>query len=245
MLRQFFYLIYSLYFFVVVVVSFVLFSLTILPAYPFLGQRKHFYYALWAKKWGQTILWLTGLSPKVTGELPKDKGPWIFLLNHQSQLDILIALAFLPAGFLFVAKEELFKIPLLGHSMRFCGYIPIRRNQSRKSAETLNQLKQLIAEGTSVLIFPEGTRSLTGKLGPIKRGSLVLAYESKTRSIPIVMNPAYQIMPKGSFFLRPQHIRITVGQPITFDWNDPKPDYTAQAEQIHGIMSELLASIKV
>ena len=244
MLRPFIYLLYSLYFFIIIVTTYGLFSIPILAIYPFLGKKRHRCYAFVAKYWAKATLIMTGLYPRVRGTMPKNKGPYIYLFNHQSQLDILIALAFLPPGFLIVAKEELFAVPVLGFSMRRCGYIPIKRNQARKATETLEQLNDLIQQGTSILIFPEGTRSLTGKIGPIKRGSIMVAFETKTPLLPIVINPAYQIMPKGSLFLQPHRLKLQIGEPLIFDWSNRERDYTMKAaETIENVLSQQLTRL--
>lgn len=229
MLRQIGYVLFSLYFVVVTVTTFILFSIPIQLAYPFLGSQKHERYAFFGKLWANTILFLTGLRPKRHGVWPKEKGPFIYLFNHQSQLDILIALAVLPAGFKFVAKEELFKVPFLGDAMRKSGYISIKRQNAREAVATLDKVRSMIEKGMSILIFPEGTRTLTGDIAPIKRGSIMVAFETKTTILPVVINPAHLVMPKGSFLLRPRRIHLQVGIPIDLDWNNQTRDYTIEA----------------
>ncbi|MEK6558053.1 MAG: lysophospholipid acyltransferase family protein [Candidatus Margulisiibacteriota bacterium] len=245
MIKNMLYFVYSVYFFIIIIAIYILFSIPILLVYPFLGEKKHYYYSVFAKYWARTILVLVGLDPKISGRLPQSQSPFIYVFNHQSQLDILIALAFLPAGFLFVAKEELFKIPLLGDSMRRCGYIPIKRNEARKANETLRTLRELIDKGTSILIFPEGTRSLDGQIGLVKRGSIMVAFETQTPLLPVVINPAYRIMPKGSFLLRPARIRLQIGVPLLFDWENRDRAYTQEASaKIQGELNQLLQKIK-
>ena len=244
MLKQIGYALYSVYFIFVSVATYLIYSIPIQIAYPFLGKKKHERYAFFAKMWAVTILALTGLLPKVHGKRPTDNGPYVYLFNHQSQLDILIALAVLPVGFKFVAKEELFKIPFLGDSMRKNGYIPIKRQQAREAAAALEKVKSAIAQGLSILIFPEGTRTRTGAIGTIKRGSIMVAFETQTPMLPVVINPAHQIMPKGSFFLRPQRIDVQVGRPIVLDWDNKTRDYTIQsAADIETTLKAQLAQI--
>ncbi len=229
MLKQIGYAFYSVYFIFIAVATYIIYSIPIQIAYPFLGKKKHERYAFFAKMWAVTILALTRLTPKIHGQWPDKKEPYIYLFNHQSQLDILIALAVLPIGFKFVAKEELFKIPFLGDSLRKNGYIPIKRQQAREAVAALEKVKGAIASGLSILIFPEGTRSRTGAIGSIKRGSIMVAFETKTPMLPVVINPAYLIMPKGSFFLRPQRIDVQVGSPIILDWENKNREYTLQS----------------
>jgi 1-acyl-sn-glycerol-3-phosphate acyltransferase len=213
----------------VAIFAYILFSIPILIAYPFLGKKKHERYAFFSKMWAMTILATTGLLPRVHNKWPKGKGPYIYIFNHQSQLDILIALAVLPVGFKFVAKEELFRVPFLGDSMRRNGYISIKRQQAREASATLDKIKGLVKEGKSILIFPEGTRTMTGEIGSVKRGSIMVAFETRTPLLPITINPAHKILPKGSFLLRPRHLHINIGKPIVLDWDNMERSYTLQA----------------
>jgi 1-acyl-sn-glycerol-3-phosphate acyltransferase len=244
MLKQIGYALYSVYFILIAIATYILFSIPIQIAYPFLGSKKHEYYAFFSKMWAVSILVLTGLLPKVHGKWPKDKGPYIYLFNHQSQLDILIALAVLPVGFKFVAKEELFKIPFLGDSLRKNGYISIKRQQAREAAAALEKVKSAIDKGLSILIFPEGTRTVTGEIGAIKRGSIMVAFETKTPLLPAIINPAHLIMPKGSYFLRPRRIHLQIGAPIILDWENQTRDYTIEsAAKIESMLKAQLQQI--
>ena len=244
MLKQIGYALYSVYFILVTVILYFLFSIPIQIAYPFLGEKKHERYAFFAKMWAVSILALTGMLPTIHGQFPKDNRPYIYLFNHQSQLDILIALAVLPVGFKFVAKEELFKVPFLGDCLRKNGYLSIKRQQAREAAAALDKVKACIAKGLSILIFPEGTRTVTGDIGAVKRGSIMVAFQTQTPLLPVVLNPAHLIMPKGSFFLRPRRIHIQVGAPMVFDWDNQNRDYTIQsAALIESTLKAQLARI--
>ena len=229
MLLSFFRLIYTVYFILIVLGTYFFFSAIILPVYPFLGEKRFLSYRFFAKLWGATSLFLTGLYPKKTGRIPKSKEAKLYVLNHQSQIDILIALAILPSGFLFIAKEDLFKAPLLGWSMKLAGYIPIKRANARQSNKTLQQVQSLVKSGMSVLIYPEGTRSMDGSIGKVKRGSIMLAFQTKTPLLPVIINPAYKIMPKKSLLMSYHRLRCIIGEPLAFDWNDQSRDYTIHA----------------
>ena len=242
MMKQIGYAVYSVYFILVAITTYILFSIPIQIAYPFLGKKKHEHYAFFSKMWAISILVLTGLLPRIHSNWPKDKGPYIYLFNHQSQLDILIALAVLPVGFKFVAKEELFKIPFLGDSLRKNGYISIKRQQAREAAAALEKVKSAIKAGLSILIFPEGTRTVSGEIGAIKRGSIMVAFETKTPLLPVIINPAHRIMPKGSYLLRPRRIHLQVGEPIVLDWENQTRDYTLQSAAL--VESTMKAQLK-
>ena len=111
--------------------------------------------------WGNVNLWAAGVKVTVTGlENIDGQGPYIFASNHQGWFDIFTALGKLPMRFSWLAKEELFKIVILGQAMYRIGYIPIDRKDHRKALASMNRAAQAIRQGTSVFIFPEGTRSI-------------------------------------------------------------------------------------
>jgi len=157
----------------------------------------------------------------------------------------MLALAFLPPGFFFVAKNSLFKVPFFGTSLRMSGYIPIERANLKKAAKTLEHVKSLVENGRSALIYPEGTRGINGKVGKVKRGSIMIAFQTKTPILPIVMNPTYKALPKGKIIVHPKKIDIAIGDPIVFDWDNMSRDYTIDAaKKIEDTFKSLLSSIK-
>ena len=92
------------------------------------------------------------------------------MANHQSAYDIFALLAYLPADFKWVAREEIFRIPILGWAMAAAGDISLDRRGRKKAVESIQRAVTKIREGTSVLVFPEGTRSPDGQIHPFKRG---------------------------------------------------------------------------
>ena len=235
--------IYSVYVIATTILLFILYSIPASILYPFGGAKRHYNYSCWARIWAKTCLLFTGLYPEVKGDINNLK-QCIYVFNHQSQLDTLIALAILPPGFLFIAKEELFKVPFLGNALKRCGYIPIKRQNSKNAANTLLEVQKRITAGSSVLVFPEGTRSITGKIGQVKRGGIMLAFDTKTDLLPVVINPAWKIMPKGSFLLSPQKIQIIFGERIAFDWENKNRNYTIEAaKQVELALNTLLQKL--
>ena len=122
--------------------------------------------------------------------------PQIFMANHQSDFDILIVLAHIPGQFRWIAKKELFKIPIFGKAMRNAGYIEIDRQNHEKALKSLDEAAQKIREGKSVVTFPEGTRSRDGKIRPFKQGMFHLAIRAGVPIVPISIIGAREIMPK-------------------------------------------------
>ncbi len=170
---------------------------------------------LLARFWANSILWIGGVKVKVHGAEKLDPTrSFIYMANHQSNADIPVALGRLPVQFRWLAKEELFKIPLFGRAMRGVGYISIDRSNRKKAFESLKRAAETIRNGTSVLIFPEGTRSPDGRILPFKKGGFILAVDSGVPIVPIIIHGTRKIIPKGHFLIRPAPIVIQILDPV-------------------------------
>ncbi len=169
---------------------------------------------LMAKIWGNINLWAAGVKVNITGLENISDGPYIFVSNHQGWCDIFTALGKLPLRFSWLAKEELFKIPILGHAMYKAGYIPIDRKDRRKALASMNMASEVIRQGTSVFIFPEGTRSVDGVIRDFKKGVFVLAVKSQQPIVPVSISGSYRILRKNSWMIHPGEIRFSIGNPI-------------------------------
>ncbi|MEW6519442.1 MAG: lysophospholipid acyltransferase family protein [Thermodesulfobacteriota bacterium] len=167
------------------------------------------------RTWARIILAASGVKVKVTGLENIDKGrPYIFAANHQSQFDIFAMQGFFDFDFRWLAKKELFQIPLFGRAMQLAGYISIDRSHGREALKSLKEAADRIAAGTSVILFPEGTRSLDGKLHDFKSGGMVLAIKSGVPLVPVGISGTYAILPKGKLLAKPGQVFIRVGKPI-------------------------------
>jgi len=165
--------------------------------------------------WARSICAASGVAVSVTGteKLDSEK-PYIFAANHQSQYDILALQGYLGVDFRWLAKKELFQVPIWGPAMRRAGYIPVDRSRGRQALKSLNEAAEKIAAGTSVIIFPEGTRTQDGTLKDFKAGAMVLAIKSGVDIVPVAIKGTYEILPKGKLFVRPGNATIHVGKPI-------------------------------
>lgn len=172
----------------------------------------HFYCAV---PWSKVIMWGAGVRAEVGGlsNIERDRS-YIFIPNHLSFFDIFALLACLSVDFKFILKQELMRIPVLGWSMRRAGYISIDRSSAAKTRLTFKRAVQHIKDGTSLIIFAEGTRSSDGMLGPLKRGAFQLAIASGSPVVPVAIAGTREIMPKGSLKINKGSIRIQVGTPI-------------------------------
>ena len=165
--------------------------------------------------WGRVIVRGSGVKVTLEGLENLEKGlPYIFAANHASQFDIFVLQGFLSYDFRWLAKKELFNIPVFGTAMRMAGNIPVDREHGRKALQSLNEAAQRIAKGTAVIIFPEGTRSEDGVLKPFKSGGMVLAIKSGVPIVPMAISGSYAVLPKGALLAKQGHIRIRIGEPV-------------------------------
>jgi 1-acyl-sn-glycerol-3-phosphate acyltransferase len=168
-----------------------------------------------ANLWARMLLWLANTRVEVIGrEYVRRDRPHIFMANHQSDFDILIVLAHIPGQFRWIAKKELFKIPVFGTAMRNAGYIEIDRQNHEKALQSLGEAARKIREGKSVVTFPEGARSKDGTVKPFKQGIFYLAIESGVPIIPISIIGAGEIMPKRSLNVKPGRITMVIDRPV-------------------------------
>ncbi len=168
-----------------------------------------------ARLWGFIQLKAAGVKVIVKGkENVNLKEAYVYMANHQSWFDIFVLLAYIPGQFRWLAKEELYRIPILGHSMKLIGYIPIDRTNRAKAFESLAKAAEDIRKGTSVMIFPEGTRSKDGVIQPFKKGGFVLAIQSQKPILPISISGSYKVLKKGSWIVNPGIITVTIHKPI-------------------------------
>ena len=164
-----------------------------------------------ARQWARGCLWLGGVRVQIEGveHLPV-QGPVVYMSNHQGNFDIPVLFASLPVQFRWLAKAELFRIPLFGLTMRIAGYIPVERKDRRLAIQSMNLAAQQVAAGTSIMIFPEGTRSPDGALLPFKKGGFVLALQAQAPIVPIAIDGSAALMIKSSWLIRSGEVRLRI-----------------------------------
>jgi 1-acyl-sn-glycerol-3-phosphate acyltransferase len=164
-----------------------------------------------ARQWARGCLWLGGVRLRIEGieHLPV-QGPVVYMSNHQGNFDVPVLFAGLPVQFRWLAKAELFRIPLFGLTMRIAGYIPVERQDRRLAIQSMNLAAGRVAAGTSIMIFPEGTRSPDGTLLPFKKGGFVLALQAQAPIVPIVIDGSAALMIKSSWRIRSGEVRLRI-----------------------------------
>jgi 1-acyl-sn-glycerol-3-phosphate acyltransferase len=199
----------------------------------------------WASKdWSRDILRAAGTPVIVEGleHIPPDQ-PVIYASNHSSMFDIWALSATLPDSVRFVAKKELFKIPLLGPAMRSAGHIPIDREARKKAFEAYNEAARTIKRGVTPVVFPEGTRSRTGELLPFKNAPFGLAIAAQVPVVPIYVHHTFEILPKGAWRLRPRPIRLLIGKPISTTGLGPE-DRERLRDEVRAAMVALQSKVR-
>ena len=201
----------------IIVLLTVIFCLWALLLSLFSKQEKiiHFYVAV---PWAKAILWVCGINIKVKGlEHMQARTPRIYMSNHQSYFDIFALLAHIPSDFKFIMKQELMNIPLLGFAMRRAGYIGLERADPRKAIRSMKEAAEKVKNGASLVVFPEGTRSIDGSLQTFKKGGFNLALKSGVEIVPVAIINSCHIVPKGSLKINKGSIDINFGKPIPVD----------------------------
>ena len=166
--------------------------------------------------WGRLLCTLNGIQVDIEGleHINRDQAQ-IFVANHQGYFDIFALSGFLPVQIRWVAKSSLFKIPFVGWSIAASGYIPVDRGSRKKSYQAFLATIETLKAGNSIVIFPEGTRSEDGTIGPFKKGSLLLSVRSGASLVPVTLLGTGNIIRKGSGIIRPGRIQIIISPPLS------------------------------
>ncbi len=175
--------------------------------------------------WAFLLVKLGGLKVTVQGGKDLDLArPYVFMANHLSMVDIWVLLFALPVPVRMITKRQLGSIPFLGWALRSVRFIFIDRQNPLAARRSIKEAVRRIKTGESVLLFPEGTRSRDGVLGPFKKGGFHLAIEAGAPVVPIAMLGPREAMPRGSALLRTGTVRVKIGRPIPTADGNPNGD---------------------
>lgn len=194
---------------------------------------------LFTSFWASLYLWvMPPWSVTVEGDRKTAwKRNYVIVSNHQSGLDILVAFRlFIP--FKWVSKVEMFKVPFIGWNMWLNRYIKLKRGDKESIAQMFADCEKALSRGCSIFMFPEGTRSKTGKVKLFKPGAFVLAKKMKIPILPVVISGTHTALPKKSLnFHGRQQIRIRMLHPI-----EPEQFEKIPAEELTERVQALIAS---
>lgn len=175
----------------------------------------------WVQRfWSPVLVWAGGGRIEVSGQENIDPSrPTIYVSNHQSTADIPVLFASLKGvDVRFVAKSQLRAVPLIGWYMRLANFVFVDRSNKEKAVKSLALAAKQVQDGTSVIVFPEGTRGADGRVLPFKKGPFALAMQAKVAICPVAIEGSGRMMPKNSWRFTPGPIRVRIGAPI-----DPVP----------------------
>lgn len=161
---------------------------------------------------GRKIMKRVGSTLEIKGleNLDKDKS-YVFVGNHRSYTDILaifLAMAAAERDIIFMSKKEIFSVPLLGGAMKSIGTIGVERGNSSKAMRSMLEAVKAVKGGRNLVIFPEGTRSADGSLGPFKKGGFIIASRAGADIAPFVLKNTEKFMPKSGFAIYPADVTI-------------------------------------
>ena len=161
---------------------------------------------------------------------PDPRRPYVFVANHASNADAFLV-AMLPWEMKWLSKKSIFDIPLLGWQMRVAGDVEVVRGDKESARHAVEELRERLRRKLSVLIFPQGTRSLDGTVGGFREGAFRLAIEEKVDVVPLAVAGTSNALPKGSIALRKTTASVTVLPPVSTEGLTPD-DAPALAERV-------------
>lgn len=197
------------------------------------GQKAGSY---WGRVWAKGTCYLSFVRVKVTGKeyLDPDQS-YIFVANHSSSYDIYSMYGFLGRDIRWMMKKELMRVPFLGWACKMVGHIAVDRSNAMKAAETLNAAKKTLKNGTSVVFFPEGSRTKTGKMGPFKRGAFVTAKEIGLPVAPVTIIGTFNIKKPGEKIIRPGKVILKIQPPVILK-AETKDAMINEMDHVHAVI---------
>jgi 1-acyl-sn-glycerol-3-phosphate acyltransferase len=167
---------------------------------------------------------LAGVRLRVVGRQNLDPAQnYLFMPNHQSNLDPSVTMLAIGRDVRFMAKASLFRIPVLGRAMLGGGFVPVDRDTREKAVMAVEAAAKELREGYDFLIFPEGTRSRDGRLLPLKKGPFILAIKAQAPIVPVAVRGTLALWPKGSLKIRTGEVTVELLDPIPTEGLEP-PD---------------------
>jgi 1-acyl-sn-glycerol-3-phosphate acyltransferase len=178
--------------------------------------------SFWGSMWAKITCWFTPVFVRVHGRENVAKGQsYVVVANHQTGFDIFLLYAHLGIDFKWVMKKELRRVPFIGYASEKVGHIFIDRTSAVSAAHSLEEAQRKLADGSSVVMFPEGTRSATSKMLPFKRGAFKLALELELPILPVTIVNSWRIKRRGFLNIVPGRAGLVIHPCVkTCDYKD-------------------------
>jgi 1-acyl-sn-glycerol-3-phosphate acyltransferase len=177
----------------------------------------HFWGYYPGRWWSKVVLWLLLLPVKVEGRANLEKGQsYVFVANHQGAMDIFLIYGYLGRNFKWMMKQSLRKMPLVGWACEKSHQIFVNKHGVSNIKKTYDAARETLRGGTSVTVFPEGSRTFTGHMGEFKKGAFALADELQLPVVPLTINGSFDILPRmrDGHFVNWHRLSLTIHQPI-------------------------------
>ncbi len=188
--------------------------------------------------WSRLNAWLTPMPVKVTGRENVDpQQSYVVVANHQSFYDVFVLYGFLGIDFKWVMKQEMRSIPGVGIGCEKVGHIFIDRSNRKAALASIKSAQSKIGNGTSVVFFPEGTRSRDGALQKFKKGAFRFALDLDLPILPVTIVGTREVLPSDSLDLLPGKVRLIIDEPILVDGLDGK-DIPRLMEQVRSVFED-------
>jgi 1-acyl-sn-glycerol-3-phosphate acyltransferase len=219
---------YELYYWLIFIPIFLV--LTILTAIVvvvgcFLGGERFFAYYP-GMMWSWFTCYLALCPVKISGLEHIKKGQsYVFVANHQGAFDIFVIYGFLGSPIKWVMKKEIEKIPFVGRACKAAGFVFVDSSSAKAAAQTIQEAERRLKRGTSIIIFPEGSRTYTGEMIQFKKGAFQIAADLKLPIIPITLNGPFDVLPIGSIRVKPHRMEMIVHPAIETSEQSKSPQY--------------------
>ncbi len=177
----------------------------------------HFWGYYPGRWWGKAIIRLLLLPVKVEGreKLEKNKS-YVFVANHQGAFDIFLIYGFLGRNFKWMMKHQILKIPFVGQACKASRQIIIDKRGPKRIKDSYDKAREVLKDGISLVVFPEGARSFTGHMGKFTRGAFMLADELQLPVVPLTINGSFNVLPRTNdwHFVDWHPLSLTIHQPL-------------------------------
>ena len=197
-------------FFVITIVT----ALIVMIMAPLFGSKTWGYYP--AKWWSRLTCWLSLCKISARGHENLDKNKsYVFVANHQGAFDIFLTYGFLNHNIVWMQKHSLRSLPLVGYASKMAGHVFVNNTNATTRAFTLKEAISKVKDGVSIVIFPEGARTHTGKMRQFKKGAFYIATEEKLPIVPLTINGPFDVLKRNTLDLKPGKLELIIHEPIS------------------------------